>query len=193
VGSVMAPSSPVMRNVTRFLTVALILAFARSAEGQLPIPPAALQQSVEELRASIGLWETTTAFLNEDGSVAGTVTGTYEFSWIVVDRVAAGRSEIPELQQASGILFYISESKGQIEMVSVGGDGNLWIMTGPLGGSHRLSQEFRTAEGAMSQLRFTRFNVARDSFESRMEYTEDGGRTWRPGNHQVFRRLQSGM
>ena len=32
--------------------------------------------------------------------------------------------------------------------------------------------------------------VPPDAFESRMEYTGDGGRTWRPGNHQLFRRAQ---
>ncbi len=37
-------------------------------------------------------------------------------------------------------------------------------------------------------LRFTRFNVAADSFESRMEYTDDDGETWKPGNHQTFHR-----
>jgi hypothetical protein len=72
-------------------------------------------------------------------------------------------------------------------MVSVGRDGMLWTMSGPLGGETRTTQEFTTATGT-AQLRFTRYNVADDSFESRMEYTEDGGKSWKPGNHQVFRR-----
>jgi len=67
-------------------------------------------------------------------------------------------------------------------------DGYLWIMTGPLGGDHRLSREFETATGATQVLRLTRFNVSPDGFESRMEFTADGGRTWTPGNHQRFRR-----
>jgi len=37
-------------------------------------------------------------------------------------------------------------------------------------------------------MRFTRYNVANDKFESRMEYTDDGGKSWKPGNHQSFRR-----
>lgn len=104
------------------------------------------------------------------------------------DRVLTGKSAIPELEQAAGILFYINEAKRHIEMVSVGRDGNLWIMTGPLGGEQRLSQEFQTAAGGAGRLRFTRYNVSRNAFESRMEYTEDGGETWKPGNHQTFRR-----
>ena len=61
-----------------------------------------------------------------------------------------------------------------IEMAAVGADGRLWIMTGPLGGEERLSQEYQTVEGGTGRLRFTRYNVSPDAFESRMEYTEDG-------------------
>jgi hypothetical protein len=149
----------------------------------------ALRHSVEQLRTSIGRWDTVTRFLNADGSVAREVTGTYEFSWVVEDRVVAGRSHVPELQQASGILFYVNAAAGTIEMVSVGADGYLWIMTGPLGGEERRTQEYRTADGGTGRLRFTRFNASADAFESRMEYTEDGGTTWLPGNHQTFRRI----
>ncbi len=133
-----------------------------------------------------------TDFLKPDGSVAKSVTGTYEFSWVVPDRVVAGRSEIPELKQVAGLLFYVNEGARQIEMSSVAGDGKLWIMTGPLGGETRVTQPFKTTRGGVGRLRFTRFNVAKDAFESRMEYTEDDGKTWTPGNHQKFRRAASG-
>ena len=36
------------------------------------------------------------------------------------------------------------------------------------------------------QLRFTRFAVTPDRFESRMEVSLDGGESWKPGNHQLF-------
>jgi hypothetical protein len=162
--------------------------FGMPAVGQTPPDPEALAHSIEQLRASVGTWDTTTEFLNDDGSVARSVEGTYQFSWVVPDRVLSGRTEIPELGQASGILFYVNPTRGTIEMVSVGGDGNLWVMTGPLGGEERTTQEYPAADGGTGRLRFTRFNVAPDSFESRMEYTDDGGRSWKPGNHQRFQR-----
>lgn len=109
-------------------------------------------------------------------------------SVVVPDRVLSGRSDIAELQQTSAILFYVDAKRRHIEMTSVGADGRLWIMTGPLGEETRYTQEFDTTTGGKGQLRFTRFNVRPDAFESRMEYTEDGGATWKPGNHQVFRR-----
>jgi len=158
------------------------------ANAQAADDPGALQQSVEQLRSSIGRWDVTTEFLNEDGSAAKTVTGTYEFTWVIPDRVVSGKSDIPELKQVSAILFYVNETKQLIEMVSVGADGNLWIMTGALGEEVRTTKEFTTASGGTGQLRFTRYNISADSFESKMDYTEDGGETWLPGNHQSFRR-----
>lgn len=171
----------------RLFTAALVTMCAPALAADLA-PEMALQHSVEQLRSAIGRWDVVTEFLNEDGSVAKSVTGTYEFSWIIPDRVVTGKSEIPELKQVSGILFYVNEAKQYIEMVSVGGDGKLWTMTGPLGKEERFTQEYKTTDGGTGKLRFTRFNVAADTFESKMDYTEDGGKTWKPGNHQTFRR-----
>jgi hypothetical protein len=147
---------------------------------------AALQASVQQLRDSVGAWDVTTEFLNEDGSVARSVEGSYEFEWVIEDRVLSGHNEIPEMDMRSGILFYIDEGEAQVEMVSVGKDGRLWIMSGPLGEETRYTQPFESQSGGEAQLRFTRYNVQEETFESRMEYTEDGGETWHPGNHQTF-------
>jgi len=166
-----------------------ILAFVSTGALAADPPEAdALQHSIDQLRGAVGRWNVVTEFLNDDGSVARSVTGTYEFSWVVPDRVVSGKSEIPEMKQASGILFYINGKKEQITMVSVGGDGMLWTMTGPLGGEVRLTQEYPAQGGGTGQLRFTRYNVSKDAFESKMEYTDDGGKSWKPGNHQTFRR-----
>ena len=149
-----------------------------------------LKHSVSQLRQSIGDWNVETQFLKPDGRAARTLQGTYHFEWVVEDRVVSGRSSIPELQMASGLLFYVNEATGTVEMVSVGKDGKLWIMTGPLGGETRTTQEYETANGGTGQLRFTRYNVEPDRFESKMEYTSDGRKTWVPGNHQTFVRKQ---
>ncbi|MDH5235386.1 MAG: hypothetical protein OEW77_10540 [Gemmatimonadota bacterium] len=175
----------------RFLLGLAIVGGAHAARAQPPADPEALRHSVEQLRSIVGRWNVETEYLDDDGSVARAVRGTYDFTWVILDRVISGKSEIPELQQVAGILFYVNTAKRIIEMVSVGGDGRLWVMTGPLGGEARTTPPFATAGGGSAQLRFTRFNVTSDLFESRMEYTEDGGQTWKPGNHQTFRRAPS--
>ena len=148
-----------------------------------------VSKAVAQLRHACGFWSVTTEFLNADGSIAKAVQGTYRFDWVVPDRVLSGQSEIPELKQKSALLFYVNEKKQIIEMTSVGADGDLWVMSGAADGELRTSQPLRNADGKQTQLRFTRFNVKPDSFESKMEYTTDGGKTWSPGNHQLFRRV----
>jgi hypothetical protein len=171
-----------------WLFVFLFLLLPALALAQSDSDKKAFASSVQQLRDSVGEWETTTEFLNPDGTVAKKVTGIYRFEWVVIDRVLSGRSDIPELKMSSGILFYVNEAKKNIEMVSVGADGHLWVMTGPLGEEVRYTPKYKTQEGSEGQLRFTRYNVKPDSFESKMEYTGDSGKSWKPGNHQVFRR-----
>jgi hypothetical protein len=151
-----------------------------------PAAPSPLDASVAQLRHAAGEWNVTTEFLNDDGSVGRSTSGTYRFDWVIPGRVLSGRSDIPEIQMTSALLFYVNDKTGVIEMVSVGADGALWIMTGPLGGETRETRPFKTADGGESRLRFTRYNVQPDSFESKMEYTADDGKTWLPGNHQRF-------
>ena len=174
----------------RLILFVVLMGTAPALCAQSAPDSAALQRSVDELRRSIGLWNVTTEFLAPDGSVARSVTGTYEFAWVVPNRVVSGKSDIPEMRQVSGILFYVNEVKQVIEMVAVGGDGNLWVMTGPLGGTTRYSQEYTARDGGTGQLRFSTYNVTDDAFESKMEYTSDGGATWTQGNHQRFVRAR---
>lgn len=152
---------------------------------------APLDLSTQELRDSVGGWSVVTEFLDDEGAVLQTSEGSYHFEWVVPDRVLRGKSSIPDMDMNSAILFYISESREVIEMVSVGKDGKLWVMTGELGGDTRYTQMFETQSGGEAQLRFTRYNVVPEGFESKMEYSDDGGATWKQGNHQLFRRQQN--
>ena len=168
----------------------LALTLALSAGG-LDAETEPVSPAVEQLRHAAGRWEATTEFLHPDGTVARSVEGTYEFEWVVPDRVLVGKSVLPELERASGILFYYQEGKELIGMSSVGADGHLWVMTGPADGEVRTTPPTTMSDGTTMQLRFTRYNVEPDRFESKMEYTTDGGETWVQGNHQVFRRASS--
>jgi hypothetical protein len=162
----------------------LVLPLAEATE----TAPIGFDSAVQQLRSAVGSWEVKTTQYGDDGAVARVACGTYRFDWIVPDRVLAGRSDIPDWKQASGILFYVNERRATIEMASVGADGFLWVMTGPAGGETRTTQPVPTSNGGTMQLRFTRFNVAPDRFESRMDVSTDGGSSWKPGNHQVFSR-----
>ena len=68
-------------RLPRILTAAVLAVHIGSAAAEAQ--DAALKHSVEQLRSTVGRWNVATNFLNPDGSVAKSVTGTYEFSWIV--------------------------------------------------------------------------------------------------------------
>lgn len=159
-----------------------------SADGAAAAGPAALAAGVAQLGQAIGVWNVETTQYAEDGSIARVMPGTYRFEWVVSDRVVSGRSDMPEQGTGSGIPFYVHEQRATIEMVAVGADGHLWVMTGPINGETRTTPATPLADGRSMRLRFTRFNVQPDRFESRMEVSFDGGSSWMPGNHQVFTR-----
>ncbi len=166
----------------------LALPFAEATE----TAPLGFDSAVQQLRSAVGLWDVETTQFAADGAVARVACGTYRFDWVIPDRVLSGRANIPAWKEASGILFYVNQRRSTIEMAAVGADGHLWVMTGPAGGETRATPVTPTDDGSSLQLRFTRFNVTADRFESRMEMSTDGGTSWKPGNHQVFRRAIGG-
>lgn len=174
----------------RWLALTVVLLAPASAAAEEAAGADSLAKSVQELRDCIGRWAVVTEFMRPDGTVARSLDGTYTFEWVMEDRIVKGMSAIPDLGGASGLLFWVDESAGTIVMASVGADGKLWVMTGPAGGDTRYTEPYEAADGTERQLRFTRYNHTPDRFESRMEYTSDGGKTWIQGNHQVFERIQ---
>ncbi|MEQ8744096.1 hypothetical protein [Parasphingorhabdus sp.] len=168
----------------------LTLFMANSAIAQSPASPPSpeISAGLEQLRHVEGDWAVTTEFIGDNGSVAATHDGTYSFQWVIPDAVLSGITRIPALKQTSAVLFYLRPKSNEIEMVSVGKDGMLWIMTGKDGEEERTTRDVPTQDGGSMRLRFTRYNVSENSFESRMDWSTDGGKNWTQGNHQVFRR-----
>lgn len=173
----------------RLVIAALMLALPMSAKAQDGTAAEAAPETspaVEQLRHVIGEWDVVTTFIRPDGSVAGRFDGSYVFEWVMEDKIVKGLSTIPQFQMSSGLLFYLRDSTGEIEMTSVGPDGQLWVMTGPQDSETRETPVVDMPDGTTLKLRFTRFNVSEDRFESKMERSTDGGATWVQGNHQVF-------
>lgn len=178
-----------MRLFTLFAACALA-AIALPAAAQQAAPPEPSAITIEQLRHAIGLWNVETDFIAADGNVARTLIGQYRFGWVVPDRVVSGMSTIPELNQASAILFFARPNRSEIEMASVSADGHLWRMIGPDSGETRTTPNTTMANGSTLMLRFTRYEVTPNSFQSRMERSTDGGATWSLGNRQRFVRAE---
>ena len=170
--------------MTKWLAAAALLFAATSpARGADPGPPTS---ALTQLRHVIGTWEVRTEYLNPDGSVARAVDGTYDFEWVIPDRLARGTSHIPALEQVSAILFYLRPAAHEVEMASVGNDGDLWVMTGKDSEEVRTTPDRAMSDGSTMRLRFTRYDVQPDRFNSKMEYSTDSGKNWTQGNRQTF-------
>jgi hypothetical protein len=163
--------------------IALLTATPAAAQ---PPPAANVGAGVMELRHVIGSWHVRTEFLNPDGSLARAVDGSYSFEWAIPDAVVRGLARQPALDSSSALLFYVRPARRQIEMVSVDQAGITWVMTGTEGTDQRSTEDRTMSDGSRMRLRFTRFNVTPGRFESRMDYSTDGGSSWTQGNHQTF-------
>lgn len=78
-----------------------------------------LERPVQELRDAVGAWSVTNVILNEDGSVAQSVQGSYTFEWVIEDRALQGRSAIPDLDRRGDTRYT------QIFETQSGGEGQL--------------------------------------------------------------------
>jgi len=156
--------------------------------GQTPTPSPKAMQAIEQLRLAVGEWSVTTEMFGAEGERLRKVEGSYRFRWVIPDRVLSGEADQPELNSKTAILFYVQVREERIEMVSVGEDGHLWVMSGPADSEVRTTQEIKMSDGSTMTLRFTRYDVEKDRFRSKMEVSVDGGKTWTLGNRQEFRR-----
>lgn len=181
-----------MRKIAAAAALSLILASPAHGQAADAVPAGQVSSGLAEFRHIVGSWDVRTEFLNPDGSVARTVRGSYEFEWAIPDAILHGIARQPELGTASALLLYLRPASGEVEMVSVDDQGVRWVMTGKDGTNVRSTEDRKMSDGSTMRLRFTRYNVEPDRFESKMEYSTDGGATWTQGNRQVFARRTSG-
>ncbi|MBX3703691.1 MAG: hypothetical protein KF822_07955 [Steroidobacteraceae bacterium] len=174
----------------RSLPASLLLACSPLGAEAMETPASALAEGIDQLRQTVGTWNVTTTQYRSDGTIARKVSGTWQFEWVVPDRVISGRSVIPALGEISGMLFYVNERRAALEFAQVDADGQLRVLSGGTGGELRTAGPVAAADGSSVQLRMKRFNVAADCFESRVEVSTDGGASWRPDQHQRFVRAR---
>ena len=172
-------------KLATFILSFFILPLAEGAE----MAPPSLASAVQQLRQAAGHWNVTTTRYGENGAVAGVASGTWHFDWVVQDRVLSGRAIIPDWKHTTGMLFYVNERRSTLEMASVDADGQLLVMSGAAGAEIRTTSAIALPDGRPMLQRHTRYGIAADRFESRMETSYDGGTSWKLGHHQLFVRM----
>jgi hypothetical protein len=171
-----------MKAIAAAILSFLVLPLAHASGLAAP----ALDAAVEQLRQAAGRWNVTTTRYADNGSVAAVATGTWNFDWVVPDRVLSGRSVIPDWSQSAGMLFYLNERLITLEMAQVGPDGQLVVMSGPAGAASRTTAAVALPDGRRMLHRHTHYGVTRDKFEAKLETSYDGGQSWKLGFHQLF-------
>src|SRR5262245_5491147 len=171
-----------MKQLAAAVLSLLVLPLAEAGE----LAPPALSGAIQQLRQAAGRWNVTTTRFAENGAVTAVATGTWSFDWIVPDRVLSGRAVIPDWNQSAGMLYYLNERQFTLEMAQVGADGQLLVMSGPVGAEVRRTAAIALPDGRRMIQRHTRYRVSADRFESRVETSYDGGASWKPGYHQLF-------
>jgi hypothetical protein len=97
-------------------------------------------------------------------------------------------TESEEMKSSNkGMMFY-SFADEKIYIVDVNQDGELWILSGNMEDDILTSQTKERPNGSTMTIRFTHRNRKKDSFEALMEYSSDGGKSWKRGYYQYITR-----
>lgn len=171
-----------MKKIAAAVLSLLFFPLAQASE----LAPRGIDAAVEQLRQAAGRWNVTTTRYADDGSVAAVASGTWNFDWVVPDRVLSGRAAIPDWSQSAGMLFYLNERQFTLEMAQVDSDGQLVVLSGPASTASRTSTPVALPDGRRLVRRHTHYGVTRDQFEAKLETSYDGGRSWKLGYHHLF-------
>lgn len=137
----------------------------------------------------IGKWELKTEYLNRNGDVRRTVTGTEEARYVIENRVVEITTVIPEQNLLSKAWQFYNTAEEKFYLTSVDANGDHWVLSGGLDAYVITSQPKKQANGRELIIRFTHTNIQTDSFEAIMETSIDGGESWWTRYRQYLTRL----
>ncbi len=149
----------------------------------------AAQQRLDYL---VGTWDSTTEFLDADGNVARV-----DHSVDIVEPLIGTRvlmtTIVPRDGEVRKTIRFYDVAEERFYEIGLGGEGDVWILSGDLDAYVMTSQSRRTPRGGEIMVRFTHINIQPDSFEARMEVSRDGGSTWSqaPSRQRLVRRTPS--
>lgn len=169
-----------------FFSITFLLIIVAVAVGQPQPPSLKASKGIEQLRQIVGNWDVTTEILFPDGTVELKQEGSWQFRWVVPDRVLSGESHQAESKAA--ILIYVHAQKEVIELATVGEDGLLWVMSGAADSESLTTPNTKVSEKETIMFRWSRYEFEKNRFRSKLEISKDGGKTWVLRHRQEFRR-----
>lgn len=173
-----------MKTSSILLLISFVLTASISSLAQ-PIP----DEAQKRLDHIIGKWELKTEYLDRNGEVRRTVTGTEEAAFLIEDKVVEITTTIPEQNQFSKAWQFYNVAEEKFYLTSVDAKGDHWVLSGDLKEYTLTSLPTRQANGRELTIRFTHTNIRENSFEAVMETSIDGGKSWWTRYRQYLTRL----
>jgi len=173
---------------TLWIATVLALALTPAADDETPASGDELaQRAAEELALRVGVWDCRWEFFGNAGEVAGTATGTETLREVFPGRVLAGEMSLPDLGRESRTLEFFEPNLRKLLHVSVGSDGDFWVLEQDVGSDELVARPHTNADGSVTRLRFVTLEHEDDRRVVQMEsHTPDG--EWKPGFRQTMER-----
>ena len=173
-------------DIVRLRESARAAASAELPGSPWPDVPAAARERLEH---ALGRWHVRADFYDSQANVVRTVEWENEAHYVIEGRLVLLTHDAPSLGMLSKTFLYYGQDDGKLHLVDVNQNGDLWLLSGDQDGSVIRSQPKKRADGHEIVIRFTHENVEPDSYEARMDYSLDNGKTWRLSQRQYLTRI----
>lgn len=141
------------------------------------------------LAAEVGVWDCRWEYFGPDGEVVGAVEGTETARELFPGRVLAGETSLPSVgRESRGFRFYEPNRK-KLMHISIGSDGDFWILEQEVGSDVLESRPHTNADGSVTRIRFVSLEHDDDRHVVRMEQLGDDGE-WELGFRQTMVRRE---
>ncbi|MEZ5330605.1 MAG: hypothetical protein R2991_00830 [Thermoanaerobaculia bacterium] len=163
------------RLATALLACAALTPLAALAQDAPASPP---PEAVRRMEHVLGRWESTWEWVDAEGTVVYVEHGTETGRWALEGRLLELTTEIEGRDGPSkGWMFWNAPAE-RFQLVSVGWDGDLWILSGGLEEYVIASEPKAMPDGKTLQIRFTHGEAGPDTLTAVMEMRGSSEEPW---------------
>ncbi len=145
-------------------------------------------KALESLSEDVGNWTSRWEWLGPNGEIAGTQEGMEDYTVLIPDAVFMNTNTMSDPPAVSKALTFFNPVQDKIFFISVGQDGDHWVLSKEVGSEILTSDPHALADGRTLMIRFTTVEKTADSRKILMQRSWDNGATWENGFYQYMTR-----